>query len=157
MSALVTIEHTVPAGTELRSTARLHGNGGSGDIDWVNPVSNEIFDLFPDGAGIYGYGHAPYGHHRFGHSHSMRTPGYGHVPYGHHPYGHGAVVISADVEVDECGAYKFGFACYDEARNPHAGTPDEETVHIHIAPAAPDGLKLNAYNKTTDVLTLDVA
>ena len=43
------------------------------------------------------------------------------------------------------------------AGNVHSGTPEEATVHVHIAPPAPDGLKFNAYNKTTDVLTLGVA
>jgi len=58
--------------------------------------------------------------------------------------------------VVSCGSYKYGFAVYDAAGNAHSGTPAETTVEVHIAPAAPTALKFNAYNKTTDVLILDV-
>ena len=134
MSAIITIQFTVGPDYRPGDYAHLHGNSGSGAIDWNTPLNNEVFDLFPDGAGLAGYGHAP---------------------YGHYPYGHGAVTIEADVEVASCGSYIFGFACYDAAGNAHSGTPEETTVEVHTAPAAPTALKFNAYNKTTDVLILD--
>jgi transposase-like protein len=70
---------------------------------------------------------------------------------------HGAMRICAEHKVVCCGAYKFGFACYDAAGNQHAGTPRQVTVDVHIAPEKPTGLKKNSYNKTTDVLVLDAA
>lgn len=156
MSALIIIQFVVPVGYEPGDYARLHGNNGEGDIDWNSPLTEEIFDLFPNGAGIYGWGHAPWGHFRWGHAHSMRTPGWGHLPWGRFPWGHGTAVITARHIVNTCGAYKFGFACYDKSGNLHEGTPDEATVDVHIAPPAPTGLKKNSYNKTTDILVLDV-
>ena len=60
-------------------------------------------------------------------------------------------------EVDSCGAYKFGFACYDKLGNLHEGAPEEATVDVHIAPAAPTGLKKNSYDKDTNILVLDAA
>lgn len=157
MSALITIEFAVPVGYNDGDYAKLHGNGGSGDIDWNSPISEEIFNLFPRGAGIFGFGHAPWGHFRWGHAHSMRTPGWGHLPWGHFPWGHGTALITATYEVDDCGAYKFGFACYDKLGNLHVGSPEEVTVNVHIAPAAPTGLKKNSYDKATDILVLDAA
>lgn len=155
MNGLVTIEYIVPAGYREGDYAKLHGNGGVGSIDWNNPLSEEVFDLFPNGAGLFGFGLAPFGHHRFGHAHSMRAAGFGRLPFGHHPFGHGTATITATYEVEDCGDYKFGFACYDELGNAHEGSPEETELEIHLAPAAPTGLKKNSYDKDTDVLVLD--
>lgn len=157
MSAVITIRFIVPVGYQSGDYAMLHGNNGSGDINWETPLSSEKLDLFPNGGGIFGYGHAPYGHFRYGHAHSMRVSGFGHLPYGHFPYGHGTAVIEAKHEVDSCGQYKYGLACYDEYDNRHEGSPEEITVTVHIAPAAPTGFVKNSYDKDTDILILDAA
>lgn len=157
MSILITIEFVVPLGYDQGDYARLHGNGGEGNIDWNVPLTKEIFDLFPRGAGIYGWGRAPWGHFRWGHAHSIQTPGWGHLPWGRFPWGYGTSIIQARRKVDSCGDYKFGFACYDRLGNLHEGTPEEAEVEVHIAPPAPTGLKKNSYNKDTDVLVLDAA
>lgn len=157
MSAIVTIRFIVPAGHKDGDYAQLHGNGGSGDIDWEEPLSQENFELFPNGGGIFGWGHAPWGHFRWGRAHSMRVNGWGHLPWGHFPWGHGTSVIEARYGVDECGDYKFGFACYDIEGNQHEGAPDEVTAVVHIAPPAPTGLVKNSYDKDTDILILDAA
>ena len=157
MSALITILFTVPVGYIGGDYAKLHGNGGSGDIDWNNPVDNTIYELFPGGAGIFGFGRAPWGNFCWGHAHSMRTAGWGHLPWAHFPWSHGSAVIEAAHKVVACGDYKFGFACYDKFGNVHEGTPEETALEVHISPASPTGLKKNSYNKTTDVLILDVA
>ncbi len=134
--------------------AVLFGNGGAGSIDWNTPMTGQKYDLFPNGAGIYGFGRAPFGHHRFGHGHAMRTAGFGHLPFGRHPFGHGAAVVAATDTVDSCGSYKYAFACYDAAGNQHEGAPDEVEVEVHIAPPAPAALTKTSYNKDTGVLTL---
>lgn len=157
MSAIIIIKFIVPVGYEDGDYAYLHGNGGSGDIDWDSPLINERFDLFPNGAGIYGFGHAPWGHFRWGHCHSKRTAGWGHLPWGHFSWGHGTAVIMAQVRVESCGEYKFGFACYDSLGNVHQGAPEEALVSVHIHPPAPTGLKKNIYDKDTDILILDAA
>ena len=157
MSAIITIEFTVPVGYDNGDYAHLHGNGGVGNIDWNSPASEAVFDLFPRNAGIYGWGGAPWGYFRWGRAHSMRTAGWGFLPWGKFPWGHGTSVISAAHRVDACGGYKFGFACYDEFGNLHEGAPEEATVHVHIAPTVPSGLKKYSYDKNADVLILDAA
>jgi len=157
MSALITVSFTVGFGCAVGDYVQLHGNSGSGAIDWETPLTDHQFDLFPDGAGYYGYGHTPYGRTPYGRGQSIRTPGYGHLPCGHHPYGHGAVVITASTIVTMCGSYIFGFAAFDSAGNAHAGAPGEVTVAVHIAPPPPTPLTFNAYNQTTQNLTLDAA
>ena len=157
MSALIEIEFIVPTGYRSGDYARFHGNGGSGDIDWNLPLSNEVFPLFGRGAGIYGWGSAPWGHFRWGRAHSIRAAGWGLLSWGNFPWGYGAAVVTAQHRANACGNYKFAFACYDRPGNLHEGTPEEITVVVHIAPPAPAGLKKNAYNKETDVLILDAA
>lgn len=147
----------MPQGYVHGDYARLFGNGGAGDIDWIDPLTNEKIDLFPGGSGIYGFGHAPFGHFPFGHAFSMRAPGFGHMPFGHFPFGHGTAMITIKYKVNDCGDYKFAFGCYDQTGNLHEGTPEEETLYIHIPPAVPKGLTKNNYNKTTGILTLDAA
>ena len=152
---IVIIQFVVPVGYMPGDWAQLHGNSGSGSIDWDDPLTNQRFDLYPNGAGIMGFGRAPFGRHRFGRSHAVGVPGFGRLPFGRHPFGHGTTVIEATELITECGDHKYGFACYDPAGNVHVGTPDEVTVEVHTAPPAPTGLVKNSYNKTTDVLVLD--
>jgi len=157
MSAIITIRFVVPAGYADGDYAMLHSNGGAGSIDWDNPVSAAEYELFPEGSGLFGWGHAPWGHFRWGHGHSMRTAGWGHLPWGHFPWGHGTAVIYIKHRVEACGLYKFGLACYDKFGNKHSGSPEEVELDIHIAPAKPTGLAKYSYDKATDTLILDVA
>jgi len=157
VSAVITIESVVPVGYEDGDYARLHGNGGSGNIDWNNPLTEDIFELFPKGAGVYGFGCAPWGSFRWGNVHSLRSNGWGYLSWGHFPWGHGTAVIQATNQVESCGEYKFGFACYDKLGNLHNGSPGEVTAHVHIPPPAPIGLIKNSYNKGTDILVLNAA
>jgi len=157
MSASITISFTVTSGYNLGDYVQLHGNGGSGSVDWDTPLTEKQYNLFPNGAGRFGWGHFPWGHAPWGHGQSLRTAGWGHLPWGHFPWGHGATIIEASTIVTGCGSYIFGFKGYDQAGNAHTGTPDEITVPVHIAPAQPTPLEFNSYNKTTNILTLDAA
>ena len=157
MTARITVEFAVPVGYIEGDHARLFGNSGAGAVDFNTPLDQSIYELFPKGSGLFGFGHAPFGYFRFGHGHSMRTAGFGHLPFGHFPFGHGTAVIRAKVKVTECGAYKFAFGCCDKAGNLHVGTPDEVTAHVHIAPEPPTRLKKYSYDKATDILILEVA
>ena len=156
MSAKVILTFCTPADCEAGDYAILYGNGGDGEIDWVNPLLNgRKFDLFPMGGGIYGWGHAPWGHFPWGHALSMRTLGWGHLPWGHFPWGHGTALISTEVPIVVCGDYKFAFVAFDSLGNANVGDPQEISLTIHTAPPMPTGLTKYSYNKDTDVLILN--
>jgi len=157
MSAVIAIQFIVPLGYEPGDYMQLHSNNGVGSIDWDSPLNNQIFELFPGGAGCYGFGYAPFGQFRFGEPHPMGTAGFGEMPFGLFPFGYGSAVIEAGHQVAACGAWNFGFKAYDSLGNAHTGTPEEVTVHVHIAPPEPTRLSKNSYNKTTDVLVLNAA
>jgi len=155
MTARVTAKFAVGTGHLEGDYAYLHGNGGNGDIDWDNPLNNQLYDLFPLRGGLYGFGHAPFGHHPFGHGFSSQVAGFGHLPFGHYPFGHGTALVEATDEVDDCGHYKYGFSCYDRAGNLHVGDPQVAELHIHIAPPDPlYGLKKISF--AAGILTLGV-
>ncbi len=157
MNAIVAISFVVGAGHQLGDYAKLFGDGGSGVIDWDSPLSDIKYPLFPAGAGVYGFGDGPFGDYPFGQAYCAKTLGFGYLPFGEYPFGESTAVIEAKHIVTECGVYKFAFGCYDSAGNVHVGSPEEAEIEVLIAPAGPiTGLKKNAYNKTTDVLTLDV-
>ena len=153
----ITIQFVVPTGYMPGDRARLHGNAGSGQIDWENPLTGRYLDLFPNAAGLFGFGRAAFGMHRFGEGFASGVPGFGRLPFGRHPFGHGTAVIEAHDTATACGMYKYGLACYDDAGNVHVGSPEEVTVEVHMAPPPPTGLTKNSYNKQTNVLILDAA
>lgn len=157
MTVRIHLSFCVPVGHLPGDYAKLFSNAGSGNISWVTPLNNEIYNLFPQGAGIYGYGMTPYGQTPYGRPFAMRTAGYGQLPYGIHPYGLGTAVIEAVHKVDECGVYKFAFGCYDRLGNSHEGTPEEKAVEVHLAPPAPAGLKKVSYDNDTQILILEAA
>jgi len=155
MSAIITISFYVPPDALPGDYAKLHGNNGSGDIDWDVPLADSPIDLFPNGAGIYGFGYSSFGNTPFGKPAPVDVLGWGNVPFGKGRWGYGAAKITVTVTVHACGDYKFGFSHYDKAGNKHAGSPEEITVPIHVAPPAPTGLRRNSYDKDTDILVLD--
>ncbi|RKY04554.1 MAG: hypothetical protein DRP66_11585, partial [Planctomycetota bacterium] len=117
----ITLQFVVPAGFIKGDYARLYSDAGAGIIDYDTPVDNRLYDLFPAGAGIYGFGHAPFGRFRFGHGHAMRAIGFGRLPFGRFPFGHGSAQITATHKVAaECGDYKYAFRTYDAAGNPQS-------------------------------------
>lgn len=154
--AIITIRFAVPLDHLPGDYAVLYSNGGAGDIDWTQPHSSEQLDLFPGGAGNYGFGMAPFGLSPFGMPDSRDVLGFGQTPFGMSPFGIGCVVIARTVRISECGEWKFALKCFDAAGNAHEGTPNEATVSVHVAPPRPQGLRFKSYDPATDVLVLEV-
>jgi hypothetical protein len=157
MSARVTIIWVVPMGYSSGDYAQLFGNGGDGDIDYDPPLTNEKYPLFPDGGGIYGWGHAPWGLFAWGHAWATRVSGWYHLPWGKFPWGFGSAVITVKYDVAVCGEHKFALKVFDKLGNANTGTPEELAASIHLAPPAPTGLKKNIYAPETQILILNAA
>lgn len=156
MSAKITVQFAVPVGYRKGDYCLLYGNDGlGGDVDFDNPLVDSYYDLFPNGAGIYGFGLAPFGHHRFGRGYSMQCDGFGSLPFGRHPFGHGTGIVQADCEVESCGRYKFGVKCFDRLGNPHTDTPVEVDLELHIAPPPVVGLKKNSYIPDSSIIFVE--
>lgn len=65
--------------------------------------------------------------------------------------------IEIVLPIATCGEYKYALQVYDSLGNPNTGTPQELAANIHIATAAPTGLKKVSYDKDTDILVLEAA
>jgi hypothetical protein len=157
LSAKINLNFVVNIGYIIGDYAQLCGNGGEGEIDWVEPLTVEKFDLFPAGQGIFGLFKSPCFTTKCYSLYSTGPEGCYSLPCYKGPVYLGSALIESSVIVDNCGDYKFGFAVYDEAGNDHEGSPDEAILYIHIAPPAPTGLKKYSYDKETDVLILTAA
>jgi len=158
MPANVTIRIGVPVGYTPGDVARLCGDGGSGTVDYDNPLPGHAMPLFPDGTGVYGCGYAPCGAAPCGGHWLVGTwPGCGRAPCGVDPCGTGGPILTAHTRVTACGTYKFGFRIEDQAGNANAGSPGEVAVAVHTAPLRPTRLTKNSYDPLTETLTLAVA
>jgi hypothetical protein len=155
MSAKITVIFPVRPGYSQGDYAMLYTNGGIGNVDYSEPIDDTAYELFPDGAGIFGYGFGAYGHFPYGRGDVRKTDGYGHLPYGYTPYGFAGVFIPAETIVESCGEYRFGFKVYDSVGNLQIGNQHDAVISVHIAPPQPTGLKKNNYNKDTHILVLN--
>lgn len=154
MNAMVTIQFIPGIDYKKGDYAILCGNAGEGDIDFDIPLSEEI-PLFPNGCGIFGFGHQPFGKSRFCRPFSNGPLGWLHLPFCKGPFALGSALIEAKVQVESCGNYKYAFKVFDSTGNENEGAPEEVELAIHIAPPAPDtALKKYSYDKDTDVLIL---
>jgi len=153
---LITIRFAVPLDHLPGDYAVLYSNGGAGDIAWDTPYDDEQIDLFPGGAGNYGFGMSPFGSSPFGLPYGKDVKGFGETPFGMSPFGCGCVVIERTIRLTDCGEYKFSLKCFDAAGNAHTGTPNEASVSVHVAPPKPAGLKFKSYDPDTDILILAV-
>lgn len=155
--ARITIDAVVPAGFAPGDYALLYGSGGAGEIDHNSPLDTIKYLFFPNGSGLYGFGHAPFGRFRFGRSQARGARGWSRLPFGRFPWGHGAAWIRVSREVAFCGRHKFALASFDALGNRQAASPGEVTLNIHIPPDAPTPLKSKSYDAGTDILLLEVA
>jgi len=153
---VVTITATVGLEYDPGDYAKLCWNGGSGDVDYDEPVDDTKIKLFGDNGGFYGFGEGPFGEYEFGDVYAPGVPGFGESPFGDYAFGYGSITISATKKISDCGDYKFGFAVYDSLGNLHSGVPGEVSLAVHVVPDKPKGLSKVSYDKNTDILVLGV-
>lgn len=152
---IITISFAVPFGYEPGDYVMLYSNNGNGDIDFDVPVSPQRYPLFPNGAGIHGWGYAPWGYFPWGYAQSRLCDGWGFLPWGYFPWGYGTALIHAKYFPISCGNYKFAFKAFDSLNNPQTGQSGIAQTEIHIAPPAVAGLKKLSYRSPYFKLTGD--
>jgi len=156
MPARLILSFVVPAGVTPGDRARLYANGGQGSLDWDTPITGESIDLYPGGAGVYGFGLAPWGRFAWGRAMTFQTQGFGLLPWGRFAWGFGGVVITRAIEIADCGDWLAAFQLFDALGNISSQTPGQAAAAIHIAPAIPDGLKKESYNPVSGELILSI-
>ena len=124
--AKITLEVTAPLTYAAGDYAYFYGNGGSGSIDYSKPLAAKIELAAP-------------------------ANDFARYPWRSQAWPDITLTVTASI----CGNYKFALKCFDALGNPQPAAVEELTVPIHIAPAAPSGLKKNSYDPVTGVLALD--
>ena len=157
MAALVTIRFAVPGGQyRIGDYCQLHGDDGSGTIDWDTPLDDSKFELFKDDGGYHGWYNMPWYKFPWYHGQSRDCQGWYHMPWCYFPWYHGTSVIEMEALIEICGTFKFGLKAFDKLGNEHVGQAGQAEIEVHIAPATPVGLKKNNYDPVGNLLVLDV-
>ncbi len=134
--------------------ARVYYDGGSGQIDYQNPVSEpiRIWAAWQDKAG---FGMSGFGAGDFGYD-SAAAVGFGAGNFGHGQFGLDADTIEWTSPPLTMGVYKFAVKVFDQASNESIAS---ETGPITVTPAArpAEGLSISSFDKQTNQLALKIA
>jgi hypothetical protein len=138
----------------FEGTARVYSDGGSGAIDYENPVSREDIQVWPSWQDKFGFGLGEFGEDDFGYDGSAAI-GFGQGAFGEGEFGFDADKINWVSGALETGRYKFGVKVRDRFGMVIDGEETGEITVIRTAQPA-EGLKVESYDKTEDRLVLIV-
>ena len=136
----------------LGDYAHVCGDGGSGTIDYDNPLTDEPIELWPEPLRRWGFGTDAFGRGDFGYS-SNAAPGLGAGGFGFGPFGCDAELIRWRSEPLEDGQYLFAVRLFDRCGNADGGSILEKQIDIVGVPSQPTSLQLD-YDCDENRLTL---
>lgn len=143
----------IPRKTEYRAgdAFDVFGNGGSGAIDFLNPLTSRKLMLWPESAERRG--HLLDGHLTMKHLDGIR-------PDGHLDGIHlnDRFLMPAGARLVEVGRYVFGrfdhaVRLYDRFGNTHVQTPVTLSTVINSSPSAPERLTAQSHDAGSDQMT----
>ncbi len=114
-------------GAAYRGRVRIFSNGGTGDIDYTQPLDTEPMNLWNAWQDKSGWGMSDFGRSDFGFD-SASTPGFGRGRFGFGEHGYDAFAFDWISRELTAGTYKFGI----EITNSHGQTSRIETTEITI-------------------------
>jgi len=137
----------------IGAIARVYCDGGSGQIDYQNPVGEpiRIWAAWQDKAG---FGMSRFGSSDFGYD-SAAAVGFGAGNFGDGQFGLDADTIEWTSPPLTAGVYKFAVKVFDQAGNESSVS---ETGPVTVTPAARpvEGLSIYSFDKQTNQLVLGV-
>jgi len=138
----------------FEGTAQVYSDGGSGEIDYENPVSKEDIQLWPSWQDKVGFGLSWFGEGDFGYEGSAAV-GFGRGLFGEGEFGFDADEISWESGELETGKHKFAVKVTDRfGQDSDAQETGQITVIRRATPA--EGLEVGSYDKAEDRLVLSV-
>ena len=138
----------------FEGTAQVCSDGGSGEIDYDNPVGKEDIQLWPSWQDKMGFGLSWFGEGDFGYEGSVAV-GFGKGLFGEGEFGFDADEISWESSELETGKHKFAVKVTDRfGQDSDAQETGEITVIRRATPA--EGLEVGSYDKEEDRLVLSV-
>jgi hypothetical protein len=136
------------------SAAQVYFNGGSGEIDYGNPINHSPVRIWPARQDKSGLGMSRFGLGDFGYD-SAAAVGFGKGNFGRGQFGLDADTIKWVSRFLEKGVYKFAVKVADEAGNESIG---DETGEVMVSPAPRPAVDVDvfSFNKQTNELVLSV-
>jgi hypothetical protein len=139
----------------FEGTAQVFSDGGSGEIDYENPVSREDIQLWPSWQDKFGFGLGQFGEGDFGYEGSAAA-GFGMGLFGEGEFGFDADEVSWESDELETGQHKFAVKITDQFGQVSDGEETGEITVIRTATPA-EGLEVSSYDKAEDRLMLCIS
>ncbi len=138
----------------IGTAAQIYSDGGSGEIDYNNPLNDSPIRVWPAWQDKAGFGMSRFGASDFGFDGSAAV-GLGKGVFGKGHFGLDADVLEWISPPMETGVYKFAIKVTDEAGSEsRASETGQVTV---IPPARPaDGMSISSFDKQENQLVLSV-
>jgi len=134
--------------------AEVYSDGGSGEIDYDNPVTTEAIELWPGWQDKAGFGLSRFGRSDFGFDGSA-TIGFGKGRFGDGEFGFDADEMGWISGELQTGQYKFGVKVTDRFGTTGNAQQSDEILVIRTAQPAKK-LDVDSYDKEQDRLVLGV-
>ena len=138
----------------IGARVQIYFDGGSGEIDYNNPLNNSPIRVWPAWQDKAGFGMSRFGFSDFGYD-SSAAVGFGKGSFGQNQFGIEADTIEWISPQMSAGVYKFGVKITDEKGNESSST---ETGEITVIPAAKpvEQISVNSFDKVTNQLVLKI-
>jgi len=137
------------------ATAKIYFDGGTGEIDYENPLTDTPVNLWSAWQDKSGFGMSRFGVSDFGYD-SAAAVGFGRGSFGNGKFGLDADTIEWTSPPMETGVYKFAVVVIDEKDNQSSVS---ETATVTVTPAArpAERLEIASFDKQANELVLKIA
>ena len=142
-------------GLPYMGTVRIYFNGGSGEVDYNNVISESTFFIWRQWQDKGGFGLCCFGESDFGYD-SSASIGFGKGAFGSGEFGLDAEAFEWISGALEQGVYKFGIKVVDDAGDVGAAIESEEITLIPGAKPAEE-VSVSSFDKGINQLVLSVS
>ena len=138
----------------IGSTVQVYSNGGSGEVDYDNPLNDLPIRVWPVWQDKAGFGMSRFGVSDFGYD-AAAAVGFGKGGFGQGQFGLDAGSFEWTSPLLKAGVYKFGVKVTDEVDNESSS----ETGQVTVIPAArpAEEVTVSSFDKQTNQLVLSVS
>jgi len=138
----------------IGATAQIYFDGGSGEINYDNPLNDSPIRIWPSRQDKAGFGMSRFGASDFGRD-CAAAVGFGKGSFGNGQFGLDANTLEWVSASLQAGVYKFTLKVTDEAGN----ESNSETVQVTVIPAArpAEQVSISSFDKQTNQLVLSIS
>ncbi len=139
----------------IGATAQIYFDGGSGEIDYDNPLNDLPIRIWPAWQDKSGLGMSSFGKSDFGYD-SSAAVGFGRGSFGQCQFGLDADTFDWISPQLQAGVYKFAVIITDEVGN-QSGAIETEPITVTPLPKPAEQISISSFDKQTNQLVLSVS